>query len=320
MSDIHDYLPRNRRAAARFVGRRLRAVDRLGAIPDDEEPRLTWGPLLMVADDDTGWLLDVDEGRSNLLLFDLDGPARVAEMADRPEHRPRTPVLPPDGPLGFLLREPIAGVDLVGRPGDPDHPHFHAMNGIRLRTASGNAAVVGTHLEDPRIPGTSVLLPAEVTAGAVFTPLAGDGTGTGFDRIEYGSGNDQDPGDPFGRTVLTLDSLGVARLDNDHVGRHRTWTGVVDPAMLARLTTALREAGYPAAPRLPVPAGSSLRSLSVSGELAGRVLLPWHGVSGLPGYGEAFAVLDSVVHQLSRGELPVAPDVLPPSVLDIHEH
>ncbi|AUX38748.1 uncharacterized protein SOCE26_001260 [Sorangium cellulosum] len=146
--------------------------------------------------------------------------------------------------------------------------------------------------------------------------IAGDAQ-RGFDRVEYEAGNEHNPGDPFGRTVLVIDALGVARLENYRIGQHHAWTGVIDPAVLSRLTAALQAAGFPAAPRLPVPAGSALRHLSVSGALSGQVLLPWHGVAQLAGYNDAFAVLDSLVRQLSRGALAVAPDVLPPSVLDV---
>jgi hypothetical protein len=112
----------------------------------------------------------------------------------------------------------------------------------------------------------------------------------------------------------------VARLGNVRHGRKRAWNGVVDLMLLDQLTLTLRAAAFPNAPYLQVPAGSTLRHLSVSGEISGQVLLSWHGVAALRGYGDIFTVLDGLVCQLSRGELPLAPDSLPEeSVLDIHE-
>jgi hypothetical protein len=310
------FLARSRRAAAGFVGRRLVGADRVYRVAEafeaDDEARLAWGPLLALADDGTGWLADVDEGRGNVLLRPLDDPAEVAGR-----YQARRPAIDPAGPLGVLLREPVTGVDLVDQPTDPDYPHRYAMCGVRLRTDGGTAVYLGTHLTDPRIPATALLLPDEVLPGLRCTPLAGTGADVGFDSVEYDSGNENAPGDPFGRTVLTIDGLGVARLDNTHVGRHRTWHALVDPAVLTRLTGDLRTAGFPEAPLLPIPPGSSLRHLTVSGEMSGRMMLPWHGVERLPGYGAAFAALDSLIHQISDGDLPVAPDVLPPSVVQV---
>lgn len=306
----------NRSIAARFVGRRWVSADRLGVADhvDEEEQRLAWGPLLIKADDGTGWWIDVEEGRSNILLFRWDDNSAVPAIQ---EHEVRRPVIDPDGPIGFLLREPIIGVDLIDDPSSESYPFSRTMCGLRLRAASGAVVYIGTHLDDPPIPAAALLCADEVRPDLRCTALAGAGAGIGFDRIEYDSGNENNPGNPFGRTVLAIDALGVARLDNTHVGKHRKWQAVVDPAVLARLTTDLTLSGFPQAPLLRIPAGSSMRCLAVHGKMSGQVMLPWRGAMTVRGYDLAFAALDSLIYQISERALSVAPNILAPSVVHI---
>jgi hypothetical protein len=63
-------------------------------------------------------------------------------------------------------------------------------------------------------------------------------------------------------------------------------------------------AGFPDAPRIMLPAGSAMRDLTVSGELRGRVLLPWYEAAEVPGYDRVFAILDGIVAEVSEGAIP----------------
>jgi hypothetical protein len=119
-----------------------------------------------------------------------------------------------------------------------------------------------------------------------------------IERLWYEAGNEHNPTDPFGRITLDLSADGSVRID--HYGRagHRSWTATVDQSVVDELTAALVQAGFPAAPAvLPMP-GDRLRTLRVTGDPAGEVRLPWD-VSALPGYADAFGILDA---------LPVRPD------------
>src|SRR3954451_15841263 len=132
----------------------------------------------------------------------------------------------------------------------------------------------------------------------------------------YGTGNENAPGDPFGRTELTLQDDGSARLDHRHIGRHRAWTGKVDATQVAALRSALQAAAFPDVAPHPIPGGSTMRELVVDDE---RVLIEWYAVDGMPGYKEAFGILDSLTRQLSGDSVQATPDTLPPSVSGLQQ-
>lgn len=125
-----------------------------------------------------------------------------------------------------------------------------------------------------------------------------------LERLEYGFGNEHSPTQPAGRVMLRLAGDGTAHLDNYRRAGHRAWEAAVDPAVLTRLAEALRGAGFPDAPRMMPPAGSAMRDLTVSGELRGRVLLPWYEAAEVPGYDRVFAILDGIVAEVSEGAIP----------------
>lgn len=145
--------------------------------------------------------------------------------------------------------------------------------------------------------------------------VGGDGR---LSRIQYESGHENSPGDPFGRTTLTLEADGRARLDNLFVGQHRAWEGRVVSATLDRLAAALHRSGFPTVPEHMLVPGTELRDLTVSGGAgSGRAILPWHQVTRWPGYDEAFAILDGLVNRLSGGAIPLgADDFLRDEVID----
>ena len=122
--------------------------------------------------------------------------------------------------------------------------------------------------------------------------------------IRYSVGNEHNPGDPWGRSELVIRADGGARLDH-HFSRAReprAWAGHVDALALSELTAALDRAGFPAVPPgPPLPPDSALRRLTVEGEdgAARQALVSWHRAPSLPGYAEAFGLLDAVIRQLS---------------------
>lgn len=122
--------------------------------------------------------------------------------------------------------------------------------------------------------------------------------------IRYSVGNEHNPGDPWGRSELVIRAGGSARLDHYFSrGRGpRAWAGDIDSAALDELTAALEQAGFPAVgPAPPLPPDSALRQLTVEGEdgAVRQALVSWHRASSLPGYAQAFSLLDAVIRELS---------------------
>ena len=137
-------------------------------------------------------------------------------------------------------------------------------------------------------------------------------------RLDYIAGNENAPGDPFGRTELTLEASGDAKLVHKHRGVHKTWTGKVDAATLQTLWSALEAGGFPNVPKHPVPGGSAMRVLTAT--VDGKALdafVAWHAAAKLDGYKDAFPMLDSIVRQLSEDTVHASPNTLPPVVTDI---
>jgi hypothetical protein len=168
---VHDYLPTNRRRAARLRGQQLVAAVRLMYEPpdDDELARLAWGPVLLTAADGDEWLLDVEESKANLLLLaglDSAGPW----YNDRPLRIPVATSATGDL-LRFLLTEPIDSVEVVSRQPEPGVPDSFAMCGVRLTTASGAMVCIGTHLTEYPHPEVAFRLPDEVDSALRYAPL-----------------------------------------------------------------------------------------------------------------------------------------------------
>jgi hypothetical protein len=126
--------------------------------------------------------------------------------------------------------------------------------------------------------------------------------------VRYSVGNEHDPGDPWGRSELVIHADGSARLDH-HFSRGReprAWAGHVDAAALGELLAALDRAGFPAVPpMLALPPGAALRRLAVEADrVAQQALISWHHTPSVPGYAEAFDLIDAVIRQLSGGAVP----------------
>ncbi len=124
--------------------------------------------------------------------------------------------------------------------------------------------------------------------------------------LRYSVGNENDPGDPWGRSQLVIQHDGTARLDH-YFSRVRTvgaWTGRVDVAALDALWSALKQAGFPAAPTAPHTAGASPRRLVVESDgVSEQAMVGYHQANSLTGYAEAFDLLDAIIRQLSDNTL-----------------
>jgi hypothetical protein len=135
-------------------------------------------------------------------------------------------------------------------------------------------------------------------------------------RIAYGVGSKNDPADPWGRSELVIEPDGRARLDQDTRGGLFAWTGIVTARTLERLWSALEASGFPAfpIPPPPPPAGSAMRNLSIGpeGPDAPTIFLPYH--ARVPGYADAFAILDGIIRQLGEDTVKVAPASAEPLV------
>jgi len=137
--------------------------------------------------------------------------------------------------------------------------------------------------------------------------------------LRYSVGNENNPTDPWGRSELVIQPNGAARLDH-HFSRLRTvggWTGNVDAAALDGVWAGLERAGFPVVPSTRLVADGTLRRLIVEADgTARQAYVDWHRTASLPGYAEAFDVLDGVIRQLSGGTVKY-PTTQPPIVRDI---
>jgi len=137
-------------------------------------------------------------------------------------------------------------------------------------------------------------------------------------RLEYNAGLESAPGDPFGRTELAIEHDGSARLVHRHVGRVRSWRAKIDLATLHAAWAALERGGFPVIPRHPVPGGSALRTLIAHhGDQKQGGHIAWNEALDLPGYNEAFPILDSIVRQISEDTVKAAPNTLPPVISEL---
>lgn len=119
--------------------------------------------------------------------------------------------------------------------------------------------------------------------------------------LRYSVGNEYDPGDPWGRSELVIQHDGTARLKHffSRVDRVGAWTGRIDAAALETLWSALSRAGFPVAPTAAITPGAVRRLVVDSDGVSEQATFGYHQTSSLPGYAEAFDLLDAVVRQLS---------------------
>lgn len=131
--------------------------------------------------------------------------------------------------------------------------------------------------------------------------------------LTYASGAEAAPGDPFGRNILTLRGDGSLDLENRWYTRRRNFQGRVALEVLDRVLAALRAGKFPETPPHRIPPGSSLRTVHVkNGTLEGYTLpIEWHAGAKMPGLGDAFKLLDSIVRQASVDEIRATADFVP---------
>jgi hypothetical protein len=121
------------------------------------------------------------------------------------------------------------------------------------------------------------------------------------ERVDYDVGSESNPGDPYGRSQLVIEANGDARLDQHRRSGHTAWTGRVTAAALDELWSALEAAEFPAMPNHRVPPGSAIRGLTIGTPPAAKaVFIAYHASDTMPGYRDAFRVLDSVIRHLSE--------------------
>ena len=184
---------------------------------------------------------------------------------------------------------------------------------------SGGRVMHGTgEMRDPGAAESEQVLDRERRAARVVrgaTALHAAGSVVVYDArmaarvIRYTAGNENNPADPWGRSELVIRADGSARLDH-HFSRCEgagAWTGKVDGAALKALWAALGQAGFPNGPAVPALApDSAVRCLTIEGDGGDRgdggarqVLVGWDQAPSLPGYAEAFGIIDAVIRQLS---------------------
>lgn len=131
-------------------------------------------------------------------------------------------------------------------------------------------------------------------------------------RLFYQSGNEHDMGDVFGLIVLAIDD--DFQLTVDQRARNRLivnhWKGATDRAVVERLLDHLRIAGYPKVPDHRIPSGARLRSIAIEsgGESSHTYPTEWKAAKNMPGYGEAYRLLDSMIVQVTAGKLKMTVD------------
>jgi len=122
-------------------------------------------------------------------------------------------------------------------------------------------------------------------------------------RVVYTIGNEHNPTSSSGRRVLVIEPDGAARLDHYMRGpKHEVYTG----RFLAfdRLGAALERAHFPQWPPHKVPPDAAIGGLKVEADGESlAVSIERRAAGTMPGYAEAFDLLDKAIAQL-RGEAP----------------
>lgn len=126
-------------------------------------------------------------------------------------------------------------------------------------------------------------------------------------RLVYSSGNEHNPTDRAGRVTLEIRGDGSVTVENVKGGGAyaRTFVGATTREVVERILGHLRHAGFPIVPDHPIPAGAALRVLAIEagGESVHGAPTSWDASDGMPGYREAYRILDSIITAVSEGAL-----------------
>lgn len=246
-----------------------------------------------IAPEDFTWMV-VKPGRRNAGA--LPGPAVGG----------RAVAQPPVASAALALRD--SGADLARQGSSPDLRRQGSSPNLRRHDSNAELRLRDSSAELKRHDSSAELKVAPAMALELSEDLI----------LQYESGNEHSPTNPFGRNLMVIRGNGRVRVENYRVGAPpRAWEAWVHESALEQTLEALRVARYPLVPPHPIPAGSRVRALSIHSKGVSSQAPPiaWH--SDLPGYKDAFRILDSLVRQASGEELQVTPNHMTKVVSDI---
>jgi hypothetical protein len=131
-------------------------------------------------------------------------------------------------------------------------------------------------------------------------------------RISYSLGNENNPGDPFGRHRLVIEVDGRARLDHfgGKIGRG-AWVGTVKASALDALWGALERSAFPKFPMVMIPAGGACHDLYIgAGPASGHSVFLYIYAPATPGYSDAFEIIAAIIRQMSDPADASPPDAM----------
>lgn len=119
----------------------------------------------------------------------------------------------------------------------------------------------------------------------------------------FSTGNEHNPGDPFGRIMLDIEPDGAAKLEHFSRTGNGLWTGRMDPAELQRLLAAMERGGFPTRPPHPMPVpGTLMFELELdAGSGPQMLMMPFDEGAKVEGYAEALEILQTFARELSGG-------------------
>ena len=137
----------------------------------EDELRMESGPLLMEIANSSRLYISVDEGKGNILFFDV---SEVTEPINNKinEFTYKYQIFNQDNDrtiFSFLLGQPISNLEIISRP--YEYFDFYSMCGFRLTFTPGQSICIGAYLTDLKLPDVWVLMPDEVDVNLAYTSL-----------------------------------------------------------------------------------------------------------------------------------------------------
>lgn len=130
-------------------------------------------------------------------------------------------------------------------------------------------------------------------------------------RLTYRSGNEHNPGDRTGLVVLAITGDGAVTVKQRARGGaiRNEWTGTTDRGVIERVLEHLALAKFPLVPDHRIVAGSTLRTIEImAGETQACPPTSWDAVETMPGYREAYRLLDSIITEVTAAALKMLVD------------